>query len=202
MSGLPLLVEASGLRALVVGGGGVATRKARTLAEAGAVVRVIALRVLPDMLTLTAAYGMHVAERAYRSGDVSDAQLVVAATDDRAVNAAVAADAHAAHRLVNVADAPEEGAFMTMATHRRGNLVIAVSASGVPGAASRVRDAIGERFDGRYEHALELLGTLRRELLGARRGDEWRRIGADVIDEAFCTSVENGTLPTRLDACR
>ena len=42
MSGLPILLEGTGLRVLVVGGGTVASRKAAVLLEAGARVRVVA----------------------------------------------------------------------------------------------------------------------------------------------------------------
>ena len=79
--------------------------------------------------------------------------MVVAATNVRAVNARVAADALACGRLINVADRPEDGNCVTVAAHHAGALVIAVSAGGVPPVASRIRDAVAERFDARYAEA-------------------------------------------------
>ncbi|HET9012598.1 MAG TPA: NAD(P)-dependent oxidoreductase, partial [Gemmatimonadaceae bacterium] len=104
MSGFPILVEGSAIDVLVVGGGTVASRKAAVLIEAGARVRVVAPKVSDALRALADAGRVVVAERRYARADIGDAHLVIAATDDRAVNAAVTADAHAAARLVNVAD--------------------------------------------------------------------------------------------------
>lgn len=191
MSGVPILVEGGALRALVVGGGPVAVRKAAAFAAAGASVRVVALAPSDDMRALAASGDVVLIERGYERGDIGDALLVIAATNDRAVNADIADDARAANRLVNVADAPESGTFATMAAHRSGALVIGVSAGGVPGAAARIRDAIAERFDGRYARALGQLAELRRTLIDRRQGTAWRALSVEVIGTRFCDAVEN-----------
>jgi siroheme synthase-like protein len=198
VSGIPLLVEGAALPVLVVGGGAVATRKTVALVASGARVRVVAPSVTPALRALTAEGRVTLSERRYEAGDVGDATLVVAATDDRETNAAIAADARRAHRLVNVADAPETGTFATMATHRSGPLVVGVSAGGVPGAAARIRDAIAARFDGRYAAALELLGALRRRHLERGEGAAWRTRSSAAIDDGFCDAVERGTLDERV----
>jgi len=187
---------------LVVGGGPVAVRKAAAFVAAGASVRVVAMEPSPAMRDLAQTSGVGLVERAYERGDIGDALLVIAATNDRATNAEVAADARASGRLVNVADAPDVGSFATMATHRTGALVVGVSAGGVPGAAARVRDAIARRFDERYAGALTALATLRRSLLDRGASAEWRALAADVIDDAFIDTVESGTLDARVSAWR
>ena len=202
MSGVPILIEGSALSVLVVGGGNVAVRKAAAFVAAGASVRVVALEPSPAMRDLARAPGVALVDRAYERGDIGDALLVIAATNDRTTNAAIAADARASGRLVNVADAPDRGSFATMATHRAGALVVGVSAGGVPGAAARVRDAIARRFDGRYAGALTALATLRRSLLDRGESAEWRALAADVIDDAFIDTVESGTLDARVSAWR
>ena len=202
MSGVPILVEGAALTVLVVGGGAVAVRKAAAFAAAGASVRVVALEPAAAMRDLARVSGVALDERAYECGDIGDALLVIAATSDRATNAAIAADARAAMRLVNVADAPGEGSFATMATHRAGALVVGVTAGGVPGAAARVRDAIAHRFDGRYAGAFAELATLRRSLIERGASAEWRALAADVIDDAFTDTVESGTLDARVSAWR
>ena len=203
MSGLPVVLDASRLDALVVGGGAVATRRATALARRGARVRVIAPRIAAPLHALAAAEPrVRLDERPFAAGDVGDAQLVVAATDDRAVNAAVAAEAHAAGRLVVVADAPDEGNCAFAAAHAAGDLVIGVNAGGVPGAASRVRDAIALRFDARYGEAVRRLAELRRSLLGAGRRDEWTRAAAELVGDDFCDSVERGEFGARAAAWR
>ena len=202
MSGVPILVEGAALRVLVVGGGAVAVRKAAAFVAAGASVRIVALEPSPAMRELARATGVALVERAYERGDNGDALLVIAATNDRTTNAAVAGDARAAARLVNVADAPDEGSFATMATHRAGALVVGVTAGGVTGAAARVRDAIARRFDERYAGAFAALATLRRSLIDRGASAEWRALAADVIDDAFTDTVESGTLDARVSAWR
>ena len=202
MSGLPILVEGSALTVLVVGGGAVAVRKAAALAGAGATVRVVAREASAEMRELARSGRVRLEERAYAAADIGDAMLVIAATNDRSVNAAMAAEARAARRLVNVADAPDEGSFATMATHRAGSLVIGVSAGGVPGAAARVRDALAARFDHRYAGALSDLVTLRRSLLAQGQGARWRSLSSEVIDARFCDAVEEGELDERVASWR
>src|SRR5688572_10477426 len=161
MSGYPIVLDGASLRALVVGGGAVATRKVRGLLASGAAVRVVA----PDIdlaLRELAGSGLAIEERPYRGEDIGDALFVVAATASRSVNARVAADARARGRLINVADAPEEGNCVTAAVHRAGDLLVAVSAGGVPAVAARVRDCIAARFGARYATAVERLSQLRR----------------------------------------
>ena len=202
MSGLPVLLEGSALRVLVIGGGTVASRKAAVLIDAGASVRVIAPRVAVAIRALADAGRIELVERRYVRGDIGDSQLVIAATDDREVNRTVAADAHAAARLVNVADRPADGSFVTMATHRSGAVVVGVSAAGVPGAAARIRDAIAARFDSRYARALAELTALRRMLLDRGDGAEWKARAAVLFDDEFCARVESGALADQVDAWR
>lgn len=202
MSGVPILVEATGLRVLVVGGGRVATRKTIAFATAGARVRVIARAATDELRRLAAEGTIGLELRDYASSDIGEAQVVIAATDERTINALVAVDAHRANRLANVVDAPEEGSFATMAVHRSGALVVGVSTGGIPGAAVRIRDAIAQRLDARYASAIDAMGEMRTVLLRNGRADDWRARAEHLLDERFCASVEDETLSARMDAWR
>jgi siroheme synthase-like protein len=202
MSGVPILVEAEGLRVLIVGGGEVATRKAKQFAYAGALVRIIAPELIADLEELVIEKALEVERRPYESGDISDAQLVVAATNDRLVNSAIAREVDAENRLLNAADHSEEGNFAMMAMHRRGPLTIGVSAGGVPAAATRIRDAIGERFDARYGDALGDLAALRRRMINAGESHTWRERASELINHEFCNVVEQGALAERIASWR
>jgi siroheme synthase-like protein len=198
-AGLPVVLAGEGLRALVVGGGVVAERKVRALLDAGACVRVVAPGIADGLRRAAASCDRLVLlEREWAAGDVDDAQLVVAATDVRGVNAAVAAEARRAGRLVNVVDRPDEGNFVTAAVHRAGDVTIAVTTGGVPAAAARIRDAIAERVDGRYARAVSLVGELRARLLRERGAEAWREASAALVGEDFCEAVEAGTLEERV----
>ena len=202
MSGVPILVEAEGLRVLIVGGGEVATRKARQFAYAGALVRIIAPELIADLEELVVEKNLEVERRPYATGDIADAQLIVAATNDRHVNAAIAHDAESDSRLLNAADLSDDGNFAMMAAHRRGGLTIGVSAGGVPAAALRIRDAIAERFDARYGDALGDLSALRRRLISAGEARMWRERAGELIDADFCDAVEHGSLAERIASWR
>jgi len=190
VSAFPLVLDGARIRALIVGGGSVAHRKASALLESGATLRVVAPTLCPAMQSLVDHLRVTVIPREYSSDDIADATLVVAATDRREVNARVAADAHALARLVNVADEPAEGDWVSVATHRAGPLVIGVSVGGVPTAATRIRDAIAERFDRRYAGALTQLIALRRQVLDAGGTDAWRQVDRELIGPDFCERVE------------
>lgn len=193
MSGYPVVLEGSAVEALIVGGGGVAARKAHALLHAGALVRIVAVAPSAAVRALAAANTRcQLRERAYEPADIGAASLVFAATDRADVNARVAADAARAHRLVNVADDPDAGSFVTVAAHHAGGLTVGVSAGGVPGAAARIRDCVAARFDDRYAAALGALAELRRRLLAAGDRDGWRRAAEALIDERFCARVEGG----------
>ncbi len=152
-----LLLE--GRRVLVVGGGPVAARKVDGLADAGAVVRVIAPQAVAE-ITLRADVD-HEA-RPYRRGEVAGYWLVIAATDDPAVNQAVFDDGEAAGIWVNVADEPERCSFILPAVVRRGPVQLTASTSGTsPALSGWLRD----RLDASFGPELEVLATV----VGAER---------------------------------
>jgi siroheme synthase (precorrin-2 oxidase/ferrochelatase) len=99
---------------------------------------------------------------------------------------------------VNVADDPARGNCRTTATHRAGDLVIGITAGGVPSAAVRIRDSLAVRFDDRYANAVATLATLRRRLLDTGAADEWTRASEVLIDEAFCERVERGIIENEI----
>jgi precorrin-2 dehydrogenase/sirohydrochlorin ferrochelatase len=207
VSAYPIALDGARVDAVIVGGGGVAERKAKALLESGARVRIIATSPSAAVRAL-AGERCTVDARPFAPSDLSPngtpgrTTVVVAATDRAEVNARVVDAARALGMLVNVADHPGAGTFVTLATHRAGDLVVAVSAGGVPGVAARVRDAIGTRFDARYGAAVSALARLRRRLLDAGARDDWRRASASLVDEAFCETVESGAFTQELAAWR
>jgi siroheme synthase-like protein len=192
VSGYALVVEGTTINALIVGGGRVGTRKALSLLDAGARVRVVSASMSPA-LTARAAVDerLELVATRYASDAIAGATLVIAATDDSAVNVIVAADARTAGLLVNVADRPELGTFVTPAVHRAGDVLVAVS-TGVPAATARVRDAIAESIDDKLGAAIGELAALRRELLGRGDRERWRAAAAALVGDDFVSVVETG----------
>jgi precorrin-2 dehydrogenase/sirohydrochlorin ferrochelatase len=203
VSALPIVLDGSAISALVVGGGRVGARKVRALVDSGARVHVVAPTIVDDIETLaTSTEMLRVTRSRYVVEHLRDATLVIAATDDPAVNATVADDARAAGRLVNVVDRPELGDFITPAVHRCGDLVVAVTAGGVPNAAARIRDSIGRTIDGRYAAAVRDLAALRRTLIAAGKRERWNEAAAALVGEDFCERVESGAFAAGIAAWR
>jgi siroheme synthase-like protein len=164
-------------------------------------VTVVAPEFANDIADAQSNTRLRLVKESYRAEQIAEATLVIAATDSRDVNAQIAVDAHRAGKLVNIADFPDEGNFHTMALHRSGDVTIAVSSGGVPGAAARIRDAIAQRFDDRYERAVSALRGIRSRML-ATDSDTWRTAAPSLIGEDFCDSVENGSFETRIEDWR
>jgi len=201
VSDFPIALHGERITAVIVGGGSVGTRKALALVEAGAEVRVVSPRVSSELEDVERSRRITIIRDSYGAKHLDRATLVVAATDSREVNAQIAIDAHARGMLINITDYPDEGNFHTMALHRSGDVTIAVSSGGVPGAAARIRDAIAERFDGRYERAVSALRGLRSRLIAS--GDEqWRAAAPKLLGDDFCSSVEDGSFVERVDSWR
>ena len=201
MSDFPIALHAERVSAVVIGGGSVGTRKALALADSGASVQVISPIVSPELAEAERLRRVTILREAYHPRHLDRATLVVAATDSREVNAQIAVDANSRGKLVNITDYPDEGNFHTMALHRSGDVTIAVSSGGVPGAAARIRDAIAERFDGRYERAVSALRGLRSRLI-ADGDDRWRAAAPKLIGDDFCSSVEDGSITEKVDSWR
>jgi siroheme synthase-like protein len=188
----PLMLDGSTLTAVIVGGGAVAARKASALVESGAHVRIVAPAIAPELETLSRESPIEIVRDRYSKKHLGDARFVIAATNDDAVNAEVASDAKALGRLVNVASAPAAGNCVTPAVHRAGDVVVAVSAGGVPAAAARIRDDLARKLDNRYADAVKELSSLRRSLIDRDQREQWSSATAALLDDDFCRRVESG----------
>jgi uroporphyrin-III C-methyltransferase/precorrin-2 dehydrogenase/sirohydrochlorin ferrochelatase len=184
----PVLLDLRGRRAVVVGGGAVAETKVGPLAEAGAAVTVVAPALTPGLALRVREGAVNHVARAYAHGDVGDAYLVIAATDDPEVNHAVHAEAEARGALVNVVDDPPYCGFILPSILRRGELVVAVSTSGnAPALAVRIRERIERELGNEYARFLTLAGALRKPLaekypdLQVRRRLWYRLVDSDVL---------------------
>ncbi|WP_040703079.1 uroporphyrinogen-III C-methyltransferase [Nocardiopsis salina] len=144
----------AGRDVLVVGGGRVAQRRIPVLIESGARVHLISPAVSTVLEDLAAAGHLTWDARGYEPGDVAgpDAAaywLVHAATDDPAVNAAVAEEAESARLWCVRADDRHASAAWTPASGSVGDVTVGVVASGDPRRAAGLRDAVtGQLADG------------------------------------------------------
>jgi precorrin-2 dehydrogenase/sirohydrochlorin ferrochelatase len=190
----PIGLRVAGRRCVVVGGGPVAERKVRGLLACGAEVHAVA----PAFTDALGAAAITRHRQEYEPAVLDGAVLVIAATDEPAVNTRVAADARAREIWVNVVDAPGECDFYCPAVVRRGPLAVAVHTGGAaPALAATLRRRLDAQFGPQWAELLEALGRLRRELLAEgldapTRRRRLRRLGDPAVFEIFAAEGIEG----------
>jgi siroheme synthase-like protein len=180
----PVGLVVDGRPCLVVGGGAVAARKVGALLVCGAVVTVVA-PVVGDEIR---ASGADVEQRPYRHGEATAYRLVIAATDDPAVNAAVFADCEQAGVWCNVVDDPAHCSVSLPAVARRGPVTVSVATDGAsPTLAAILRDRVAERIlTPEVEAMARSAGEVRRELQLAGRPTtalDWRALFHSALED-------------------
>lgn len=152
----------SGRRCLVVGGGEVGLEKVEGLLACDADVTLIAPEAEPALAEHAREGSIRWQQRAFESGDLEGAFLVIAATADTDVNIRVHEDAERRSMLVNVVDVPPLCNFILPAIVRSGPLAIAISTSGAsPALAKRMKREIAETFGEPYARLALILNEVR-----------------------------------------
>lgn len=161
----PLFLELKGCLALVVGGGRVALGKARQLRSFGARVTVAAPRLSAGLARLAREGQVRWLKHPFRPADLGRARLVVAATDEQAVNESVSRLARRKGIPVNVVDQPALCSFVFPSVVRRGKLVLAVSTGGAsPALAKWIRRDLERRYGPELGRALEGMARMREHI--------------------------------------
>jgi len=162
MEHFPIFLRLRDARVLVVGGGEVAARKLRLLRKAGARIEVVARELNPEVAGF-AAEGVlaHIATE-FAPLQVDGCRLVIAATDDRPLNAQVATAAMAANVPVNVVDDPELSTYITPSIVERAPVTVAIGTGGAaPVLARRLRERIETLLPAAYGRLAEFMGRQR-----------------------------------------
>ena len=185
----PAMLDISGRRCLVVGGGEVAARKVDPLLACGARVTVVAPEVGASIADLAASGKLEIRRRSYQPGDLEGAYLVIAASDDADVNAAAYREASRREILVNVVDDPQRCTFLVPAVVRRGDVTVAISTSGAsPALAAHLRRELEQVIGPEYGPLADLLARLRPQVMRQIadpqvRGRAWQAIlASDVVE--------------------
>lgn len=151
MDYFPLFLKLKGQPCLVVGGGEVAARKIELLHKAGARISVVAPDFSSGVLAMSDSLSLNLQRKTFEAGNLDGMTLVVSATDNHAVNQAVADAARQRRIPVNVVDNPELCDFIFPAIVDRSPLLVAVSSGGTsPVLARLMRARIESAIPARY----------------------------------------------------
>jgi precorrin-2 dehydrogenase/sirohydrochlorin ferrochelatase len=172
----PFFLDIAGRRVVVVGGGEGSARKVELLLDCGAEVLVISPECSGAFAPLRKRAGLSLLERGYKPGDLAGAVLAIAASDNPALNRAVAEDATAAGVFVNVVDQPALSQFIVPSLVRRGELMVAISTGGAsPALARRLREELEQVIGPEYEAFVSLLREARQRVMQDERDPTRRR---------------------------
>jgi precorrin-2 dehydrogenase/sirohydrochlorin ferrochelatase len=169
----PVNLDIRNRACLVVGGGGVGTRKVKTLVDCGAVVTVVSLDTSTKLEQMAADGLIALEKRAYQPSDLQGKFMVIGATDNEALNRRIHSDAENLNTLCNIADRPEICNFILPAIVNRGDLILAISTSGKsPAYAKTLRKELEKQYGAEYEPFLRLMGAIRERLLAQAHAPE------------------------------
>ena len=187
----PVNLDLQGRRALVVGGGDLAARKARGLLAAGAQVTVVAPEAVDE---ISNDHRVRWHQRPYRRGEVASYRLAVTATGDPTVDGQVYWDAEASDVWLNSADDPEHCSFTLPAVTTRDDLQVAVSTNGrSPAVAAWMRRTIDGSIGPEHATVLTLASEVRtelRETTGSSESAGWEA----ALDDHLLDLVRAGDL--------
>ncbi len=179
MMTLPLVLRGDARPFVVIGGGAVAARKVRTLAQAGAAVHVIAPQLHSDIQALATQITLE--QRPATAAEVFAADsLLVLATDNPQLNAALAESGRRQGCLVCRVDDTQDNDFIFPAVIDRSPLLVSVSTQGASPALTR---HVKQRLEAFLPQDYRQLGTYVEQLRGrvkallkpSERAAFWRR---------------------------
>jgi len=194
MDYLPIFLDVKTKPCIVIGGGEIASRKAALLQNAGAAIRVISPELGPTLLALKEQNEIEHEAREYCQGDLEGARLVIAATDNMAVNQQVSEEAQAHGIPVNVVDQPELCSFIMPAIIDRSPVIAAISTSGAsPVLARLIRGRLESLIPSGYGRLAELASSFR-DRVKARftNPTDRRRFWEDVLQGGVAERVFSG----------
>lgn len=195
MSKYPIFLELAGRRAVVIGGGAVAVRKAQALLAAGARLVVVAEHITNMMTALGKDANVELIRSKYSKDYLGKAVLAIAATDKPQLNSQIYKDCQELEILCNVVDEPELCDFFVPAVVKRGDLQIAIGTEGhCPAYAGHIRKKLEQVFTDRHGEFLVELETIRKQIIKdvPDPADRKTLLGKLADDKSFDYFAESG----------
>lgn len=197
MEFLPIFFKLDGQACLVVGGGAVAARRVGLLRKAGGQVTVASPDLTEELSEQVSAGEVRHLARRFQADDLAGMRLVIAATDDAAVNAEVSRLAQAQAVPVNVVDNPDLCSFIVPSILDRSPVLAAVSTGGAsPVLARQLRTRLETLIPSAYGRLASMVEEFR-EAAKQRfdEPDDRRRFWEEVLEGPIAELVFAGREP-------
>lgn len=191
-----VMLDIAGRSVLVAGGGAVAARKIARVLQAGATVTVIAPACVEEIQRLAQAQMLQLEERAFQLKDIDTYApfLVFAATDDAALNGAIAKHCTARGILVNAISDPKNGNFSVQSEITRARYAVSVSTFGQgPGFSKALREYLEPILDEHLDLALDVYVGIRQWLFDILDDTEQRTMLMRQLSlSRICAMMDDG----------
>ena len=196
MDYLPLFADLKSRPVLVVGGGDIAARKIELLRRAGSRVLVVARDLGHELQALLEIDAIEWIAHRFEAAQLDGVFLVIAATDDNALNAEVFEAANARHKLVNVVDDQPKCSFIFPSIVDRSPLVVAISSSGTaPVLARLLREKIEALLPANLGQMADVAGQWRDKVKQRyRKMSERRRFWERAFNGLFASQMAAGNV--------
>lgn len=158
----PIFLDIEDRSVVIIGGGEVCARKAETMMKYGARVTVFSPAFTAEIEQWARDGKLAIREKRYEASDLDGATIVIASTDDTAVNEQIAADCRARRIPVNVVDVTPLCEFIVPAILEKGSVQIAISTGGKsPALARTLKEDLHRAIGPEYAEVNDVMGTLR-----------------------------------------
>ena len=196
MAYFPMFVDMTERECLIVGGGNVAYRKVMVMLDFGAKVTVVAEDICDELRKLTiddVADRIMFIKRRFERKDCDGMEMVIAATDDNALNHEIAEYCKAKGIMVNAVDQKADCSFIFPSYIKEKNLVAAFSSSGnSPVLTQYLKGKEQEILTPFLGELNEYMGHIREKVIAEYDTEAERK---RVFKEILCAAIDNGRIP-------
>lgn len=193
MAYFPMFVDMTERECLIVGGGNVAYRKVMVMLDFGAKVTVVAEDICEELGKLTIENRITFIKRRFERKDCDGMEMVIAATDDNALNHEIAEYCKAKGIMVNAVDQKADCSFIFPSYVKEKNLVAAFSSSGnSPVLTQYLKGKEQEILTPFLGELNEYMGQIREKVIAEYDTEAERK---RVFKEILCAAIDNGRIP-------
>lgn len=161
----PINLELDKFNVSIIGGGEIAYRKCKNFINFNKNVKVIAPEFLDEFYDFEEDE-VELIKDFYKEEYIKDCFIVVAATNNKEVNALIGEYCKKNNKLVNVVDNVELSNYIVPSYIKRGDLILSVSTGGKsPSLARKIKMELEEQYDESYEEYINLLGEVRSKII-------------------------------------